>query len=181
MLLLATESTVKGQAYQKALKAISPKIEVIEWPCQLLVALAEEGWCEGGLVEAILKKMIDPLNEKLRGQKPACFLLGCTHFPVLKSALQNVLGDSTIIIDPANTVANDVNVLLTERALLSEINLSSSLRFMATDGIERFSRVAQIFLGEQVPIESVELVSFPYRVYQHTDKILDARAYQGKA
>ena len=108
-------------------------------------------------------------------------MLGCTHFPVLKSALQNVLGDSTIIIDPANTVANDVNVLLTERALLSEINLSSSLRFMATDGIERFSRVAQIFLGEQVPIESVELVSFPYRVYQHTDKILDARAYQGKA
>jgi glutamate racemase len=162
VVVLATESTVKGQAYQKILKTLAPQREVIEWPCQLLVALVEEGWCEGALVEAILQKIIAPLIDQLNGQRPACFLLGCTHFPVLKTALQKVLGESTMIVDPANTVAKNVFELLSERDLLVGKTRSNKLtRFLATDGIERFSRVAKIFLGEQIPVDAVELVSFP--------------------
>lgn len=174
VVVLATESTVKGHAYQKVLKMLAPEREVIEWPCQLLVALAEEGWCEGALVEAILQEIIAPLMEQLNGQRPACFLLGCTHFPVLKTALQKVLGDSTVIIDPANTVARNVFNLLSERNLLVEGTGSKrTTRFLATDGVERFSRVAKIFLGEQVPVDAVELVSLPLRFSHPVLKAVD--------
>lgn len=174
VVVLATEGTVKGQAYQKILKILAPEREVIEWPCQLLVALAEEGWCEGVLVESILQKILAPLMEKLSGLRPACFLLGCTHFPVLKTALQNVLGESMVVIDPANAVAKNVFELLSERNLLIE-NMGSNkpIRFLATDGVERFSKVAKIFLGEQVPVDTVELVSFPFQFSHHVLKAVD--------
>lgn len=175
VVVLATESTVKGHAYQKAIKTLQPEREVIEWPCQLLVALAEEGWCEGTLVEAILQEVIAPLQKQLNGRRPACFLLGCTHFPVLKTALQNVLGKSTPIIDPANRVAKNVSALLSEKNLLASAHVSLQTRFLATDGVERFSRVAKIFLGEQVPVDVVELVSLPFR-FSHPvliDKAVD--------
>lgn len=176
VVVLATESTVKGHAYQRALKTLAPEREVIEWPCQLLVALAEEGWCEGALVEAILQEIITPLQKQLNGRMPACFLLGCTHFPVLKTALQNVLGKSTMIVDPANTVAKNVRALLSAQNLLAEnAHSNPQTRFLATDGVERFSRVAKTFLGEQVPVDVVELVSLPFR-FSHPvliDKAVD--------
>lgn len=182
IVVLATESTAKGHAYQKILKTLAPEREVIEWPCQLLVALAEEGWREGPLVEAILAEIIKPLNEHLKDKQPACFLLGCTHFPVLKQALQSVLGESMVIVDPARTVAQMVLRTLTEHDLLTPVMAPSQTRFLATDGVERFSRVAQIFLGEKVSLDRVELVSVPFTPFDiprstlvHTDKVLDMR------
>jgi glutamate racemase len=162
IVVLATESTAKGHAYQKILKTLAPEREVIEWPCQLWVALAEEGWREGALVEAILAEIIKPLNAQLNGKRPACYLLGCTHFPVLKQALQSVLGESMVIVDPARTVAQRVLRTLEERDLLICSDQPIQTRFLATDGIERFARVAQIFLGEKVAPDRVELVSVPF-------------------
>jgi glutamate racemase len=180
IVVLATESTVKGRAYQKTLNALSPQCEVIEWPCQLLVALAEEGWCQGELVEKIIQEILLPLNKQLQGKQPACYLLGCTHFPILKDALQSVLGNEAIIIDPASKVAENVLQLLEAQNLLNQ-NCSSATRFLATDGVERFSRVAKFFLGEQIPVDAVELVTLPFRSYQHTDKVLDVKSSQRKA
>lgn len=184
IVVLATESTAKGHAYQKILNTLAPEREVIEWPCQLLVALAEEGWREGPLVEAILAEIVKPLLAHLAGKKPACYLLGCTHFPVLKRALQKVLGQSMVIVDPAKTVAQIVWQTLSEQELLVNNVPTVLTRFLATDGTERFTRVAKIFLGENVVINKVELVSVPFASFDkpratlvHTDKVLGKRDF----
>jgi glutamate racemase len=158
IVVLATEATVKWHAYRQVLSELEPHRQVIEWPCSLLVALAEEGWCEGPLVEQIISKLFSPLFASLK-TKPACLVLGCTHFPVLKAAIQNVVGDKITVIDPAHTVAEEVSALLTEHQLHRVNQSLANTQFMATDGIERFARVAQVFLGYPITTEQVELVT----------------------
>lgn len=178
IVILATEGTVKGHAYQQILSKLAPERTVIEWPCSLLVALAEEGWCKGHLVEKIIAEVLDPLFLSLKDTPPACFVLGCTHFPVLKSAIQNVIGEAIPIVDPAQTVAQLVHNLLSEQNLLRKTPDLPLARFMVTDGVERFTRVAQIFLGKTLTQE-VELVSLPFEASQsiglmtHPSVILD--------
>jgi len=158
IVVLATESTTQWHAYRDAITALSPSRQVIEWPCQLLVALTEEGWCEGTLVEQIIARLLTPLFTALGNTSPAAVLLGCTHFPVLKDAIQKVIGD-TPIVDPAHFLAKEVKTLLLEKNLLRISSSLGSTRFMATDGIQRFARVAQTFLGTAIAPEEVELVT----------------------
>lgn len=157
IVVLATENTAKWHAYRQALMALDPTRQVIEWPCSLLVALAEEGWCQGELVEQIITKLLSPLFAQLK-QTPACVLLGCTHFPVLKAAFQNALG-SIPIVDPAHKVAQEVHALLSEQQLLRRSTQPGVTTFMATDGPERFAKVAQIFLGCPISPQDVDIVT----------------------
>lgn len=158
IVVLATESTAKWHAYRDVLSSLAPERTVIEWPCQLLVALAEEGWCEGPLVQEIICKLLSPLFAYLGDTQPACILLGCTHFPVLKSAMQKAVGPIPVI-DPAHTLAAQVITLLSSQNLLRESQTKQETQFMATDGIERFARVAQTFLGYAISSNDVELVT----------------------
>jgi glutamate racemase len=161
VVILATEGTVKGHAYRNVLTRLSPQTEVVEWACSpLLVALAEEGWCHGALVDDIIAKLLMPLKQMLGNQKAACAVLGCTHFPVLKEPIQNVLGD-ILVLDPAKQVAFDVATLLESQDLLRQTKDVPTIHFMATDGPERFARTAQIFLGHPIALNTVKLVSVP--------------------
>lgn len=161
IVVLATESTAKWHAYRQAITELAKHDrQVIEWPCSLLVALAEEGWCKGALVEQIISRILAPLFTSIENITPACMLLGCTHFPVLKTSIQNVIKEIPII-DPAHSVAEEVYTLLTEQNLLRTAKEKGTTRFMATDGIERFARVAQTFLNYSIGPQEVELVTVP--------------------
>lgn len=159
IIVLATEGTVNSHAYSRQLFHRAPDREIIEWPCPLMVALAEEGWCEGELVERIIYTILLPLLESLQLKKPAGFLLGCTHFPVFKSALHAVLGYDMPIIDPALTVGERLGSLLQSQDLLRDGFQPGSVRFLATDGIDRFIRVAPRFLGNPITAQSVDLIT----------------------
>ncbi len=158
IVVLATESTARWHAYKEVLATLAPSREVIEWPCQLLVALAEEGWCEGELVEGIINKLLSPLFEHMGSAQAACVLLGCTHFPVLKNAIAKSL-QPIPVIDPAHSLANEVFLVLQSQNLLRVLRTKATTQFMATDGIERFARVAQTFLGAPITSADVELVT----------------------
>ena len=142
--LLATESTVRQGAYQRALLCRGVA-RVRARAAPLLVALAEEGATE--LQATILQHYLQGLLS------PRCrtLLLGCTHFPVFVPALRSLLPDDLIVVDSASTTAAQVARQLTPAAAGK-----GSIRFLATDGAARFQRVGARFLGE--PIREVELV-----------------------
>jgi len=148
--VFATESTVRGQAYQRALLSRQPQLLVRARSCQLLVALAEEGWLDGEVVEATLNGYLAGIIN----WRPDVLLLGCTHFPVFRAALKRLLGDTVELVDSAETTAVEV-----ARALkLNHANAGNSghRTLLATDDVARFRRVGNYFLGE--PIDEVELV-----------------------
>ena len=79
--VIATEATVKGGAYERAIRAVMPEATVRQAPCGLFVTLAEEGWVKGEVAEAAAKRYLTPL---FKGRDaPDTLVLGCTHFPVL--------------------------------------------------------------------------------------------------
>jgi len=156
--VIATESTVRGGAYEKAIRAIEPKASVDQYPCSLLVALAEEGWVDGPIVEAVVQKVLHPVMNGSSTDKPDCLVLGCTHLPVLAEAIGNVMGPTVKIIDSATTTAAAVRQQLSDQGLLRQGGETPTIQFLATDSAERFARVGEIFLGHSLLPTDVEHV-----------------------
>ena len=143
--VLATESTVRSGAFVKALHARAPTATVTMLACNLLVALAEEGWCEGPEAEAILRRYLATLEGSFD-----TLVLGCTHFPLLASAIRDVIGPTPALIDSAITTAQAVKKYLTEKHLGHPTPHTGSSRFLVTDSPERFERLAHRFLKRTI-------------------------------
>jgi len=155
--VLATEGTVKGGAYVRAIHARNPRTQVIQKACPLFVPLAEEGITKGQIPELVAALYLDPLLKDL-ATRPECLVLGCTHFPVLREVIARVAGPGSKLVDSADTTAIAVQRLLGETGLLRPAASATAPRFLSTDAPERFARVGQIFLGTPIAPESVELV-----------------------
>ena len=153
--VIATEGTVQGGAYQRAIARIRPDATVTAQACSLFVSLAEEGWTEGPIVEAVVHRYLDGIFRE-RGAIDT-LLLGCTHFPVLHEALRKVVKSGVTIVDSAQTTAVALAADLVGKSL--DTNLSQSrMSLLATDSPQRFARVGSGFLGESFTPDQVELV-----------------------
>lgn len=153
--VLATEGTVRGGAYQRCIAQIAPESKVIAKACSLFVSLAEEGWVDGPIVEAIAHRYLDELLQA----EPTIdtLLLGCTHFPVLIDALRRVVGPDMAIVDSAATTAAELAAQL-RAAALQNVGGKTRTSLLATDGAERFARIGSQFLGETFAPSDVEIV-----------------------
>jgi glutamate racemase len=154
--VIATEGTVKGGAYERAIRARNPSASVTQQACPLFVALAEEGLTTGPIAELVAKRYLDPLLAS--ATQPECLVLGCTHFPALKDVIAQVTGSSIRLVDSAATTAASVEALLKEKQLAAAGNAPVAPRFLATDTAERFARVGEVFLGRKIPADAVEQV-----------------------
>lgn len=156
-LVLATEATVRLGAYRRAIAAIDPDAEVRELACELLVALAEEGWTRGDIPDAVVRRYLAMLDDDAVRFAPQSVILGCTHFPLLRDALRNVIGPGIPIVDSANTTAGVVAALLSERELLVPAGNEGTMKLLATDGAQRFARVGSTFLGQPLTADDIEI------------------------
>ncbi len=158
--VLATESTVRGGAYQRAIARRLPTATVTARACPLFVALAEEGWTEGPVVEAVAHRYLDELFAA-GAAAPDTLVLGCTHFPVLAPALRAVVGPRVAIVDSAETTAAALAAVLAESGLRAPPGVAQRATLLATDGAERFARVGATFLGRPLEPRDVEVVDLP--------------------
>jgi glutamate racemase len=158
--VIATESTVRGGAYQRAIARRLPSAVVSARACPLFVALAEEGWNDGPIVEAVAHRYLDELfGDASADARPDTLVLGCTHFPVVAPTLQAVLGPEVSIVDSAATTAAALAGVLSEGGLNRPATSSGgSLTLLATDGAARFARVGGMFLGRALDPARVEIV-----------------------
>jgi glutamate racemase len=159
--VIATESTVKGGAYAQAIRRLMADAEVVQQPCQVFVALAEEGWAEAPATLATAAHYLNPLFAS--ADAPDTLVLGCTHFPVLAHAIRRTIGETIALVDSAETTAGAVAEALSQGSLAVKSTAGSAppIRFFATDSPERFARVGAIFLGRDIDAASVELVDLP--------------------
>jgi glutamate racemase len=156
--VLATEGTVRGGAYQQSILTLRPEAQVQAVACQLFVALAEEGWVDGEVAEAAARRYLEPLLSAPPDQRPDVIVLGCTHFPVLRPVITALAGNAVQIVDSAATTARCVSELLQQRGLLNTSSAPGEVRFLATDGLLRFTTVGVRFLGTAISAADVELI-----------------------
>ena len=155
-LVLATETTVRLGAYRQAIAGIDADADVVEHACELLVALAEEGWTGGDIATGIVRRYLD--EAWTSPAPPDSVILGCTHFPLLKPAIEASVDAATAIVDSASTTATEVAFRLEEGGLKAPDNGSGRLQLLATDGARRFARVGGLFLRTEFDPADVEIV-----------------------
>jgi glutamate racemase len=154
--VLATEGTVKGGAYARAIRRLMEEADIVQQPCQVFVALAEEGWSEAPATLAAAQHYLGPLFAG--DDAPDTLVLGCTHFPVLADAIRRTVGDNIALVDSAETTALAVAEALERGDMATGNTANGAIRFFATDSPERFARVGAIFLGRGIDEADVELV-----------------------
>jgi glutamate racemase len=167
--VIATEATVNSGAYANAIAALRDSSvhatvgEVIERSCPLFVPLAEEGWANTDVARTVAKEYLGDFSKTSIG----ALVLGCTHYPILKDVIGEVVGQKITLIDSGAATAADVESLLEKSALTlaeplgvyEERRLCDDLdHFYVTDAAERFAKVAERFLGSAPSIlEAVEI------------------------
>jgi glutamate racemase len=155
--VLATEGTVRGGAYVRAIHALKPSAHVAQAACPLFVALAEEGWTEGEVPRLAAERYVGALVAR---DQVDTLVLGCTHFPLLAAAIAAAAGAGVTLVDSAETTAQEVKSALGARGLLRAAG-SGGVTFLATDAPERFARVGAAFLGQSIDASGVELIDLP--------------------
>lgn len=122
--VIGTRATIRSAAYERAIRALGPDIEIVAKPAPLLVPLAEEGWLEGEVAEAVVRHYLEGFSE----DRVDALLLGCTHFPLLTTAISRVLGPDVKLVDSSLETAIAAAAVLEELGLLNEASRSGTGR-----------------------------------------------------
>lgn len=151
--VIGTQATIKSRTYENEIKQLDHKIKVWAVACPLFVPFVEEGWTRGRVVLEVAKTYLKPL-------KVACVdtvILGCTHYPLLKPLIKEVLGRQVNLIDSAKQVAIEVKKILSTEGLLNKAGWGRH-KFYVSDNPEGFSELAKRFLAR--PIHNVKRVNY---------------------
>lgn len=156
--VIGTQGTVSSGAYQRALAALDPSRPVTARACPLFVPLAEEGWSEGDVPRLVAERYLAPFREENVG----ALVLGCTHYPLLRPVIQEVVGPEVTLVDSAVATAVEVEAELARLELLrrspTSAGSSPEHSVFVTDIPATFSRVAERFLGRSLPhLEQVDV------------------------
>jgi glutamate racemase len=152
--VIATEATIESGAYERAIHeaASDGRVEIFAQACPLFVPLVEEGELDSPLTRLAAEKYLAPLRER----EIDTLVLGCTHYPLLKPVLAEVMGAGVTLVDSAAATAAEVETLLQTHGLLNSEPGKGESRFYVTDAARRFQRIAAAFLG--APLEHLEAV-----------------------
>jgi glutamate racemase len=149
--IIATESTIASRCYYRAIRALRPQAELWERACPLLVPMVEEGRnCDDPLVRSAVAEYLAPLRGRV-----GSLVLGCTHYPLLKAALADVMGPDVHLVDSAEEVAQEVARALENQGTLATDG-PGTVTCYVSDNPERFRTVGERFMG--TPLRDVTLV-----------------------
>ena len=151
--VIGTNATINSGAYEAAIHRIDPTVTVVSQRCPLFVPLVEEGWLNGSICREVAKRYLEPLQRR----RIDTLILGCTHYPLLASTIQHVLGSEVALVDSAKQTAVEVRGVLMGADTLRDRTHRPRYRFFVTDDPAHFDRIGHRFLSQVVG--SVERVN----------------------
>ena len=151
--VVGTEATVQSGMYTKVIQGMNPKIEVIEKACPLFVPLVEEGFKE----HIVTREIIEYYLESMRNTDIDAMILGCTHYPLLRSKIREYMGDKIQIVNPAYETAMDLKRLLEVKEMANDETTEhhSEYSFYVSDAAEKFRKFANTVMPFDVPTTNV--------------------------
>ncbi|MBQ7385295.1 MAG: glutamate racemase [Ruminococcus sp.] len=146
--VLGTSATINSHSYKKLLEQINPDIKVYEQDCPLFVPLVENGFTDKD--DIIVKSVVERYVSQFKNTDVDTVILGCTHYPLLKAAIGEVVGENVKLIDSGRETALYTKKLLKENNLLSESKSEGEREFYVSDTPHNFEAVAGRFLGRDM-------------------------------
>lgn len=151
--ILGTPMTICSDIYVQKIKALAPQMQVESLACPKFVPLVESNQMTSSLAKKVVYETLAPMVGNID-----TLVLGCTHYPLLRPIIQNVMGPDVTLIDSGAECVRDISVLLN----YFEINHSRDVTehhhcFYTTASKESFAEIAEHWLGEPVHVEHVSL------------------------
>ena len=146
--VIGTEGTIGSGIHEEFLHSWDPEIQVFGKACPLFCPLVEEGWTHDPLTREIAARYLKDLQD--RGIDT--LILGCTHYPLLRSTIGEIMGDAVRLVNPAYETALELKRLLTKEDLLSQETKQEEFpyRFYVSDLAEKFKQFANSILPYDV-------------------------------
>lgn len=157
--VIGTRATINSGAYERAIAAREPATRqpgatVLGRACPLFVSLVEEGWTDTPATRLIAETYLAPLRGRVD-----VVVLGCTHYPLLKPLIAELMGPETALVDSAESCARELVRLLDEHGLCAARDAAADERFYVSDAPEMFAELGARFLGR--PVDGVRRVPEP--------------------
>lgn len=143
--VIGTESTINSHMYHKLIQELDPDVTVYGKACPLFCPLVEEGWLKDPVTEEVAKRYLDELLQ----QDIDSLILGCTHYPLLRSLLRGIVGDQVNLVNPAYETAKELERLLIDRNLINpgtKAPVKEPYRFFVSDAADKFKNFANSIL-----------------------------------
>lgn len=153
--IIGTEGTIESGIYTEVMQKMRQDIEVTGKPCPLFVPLVEEGLLHDTVTDEIASRYLSTL----KGKYIDTLILGCTHYPLLRSTIRRIMGDEVVLVNPAYETALELRHLLAEKGLLRDGGQGcqgEKYCFYVSDAADKFTRFATAILPEQVK-ETVQI------------------------
>ncbi len=159
--IIGTSATIRSGSYRRELNLLHPEIQVFEQDCPLFVPLVENGFIQRNdcVPREVARRYLSPL----RDAGVDTLILGCTHYPILREIIGDIMGDHVVLIDSGKETALYASHLLRERHLLREEKTEGECSFYVSDSTEGFSQIAGIFLGQNIKgnVSRIEIQDYP--------------------
>ena len=142
--IIGTSGSIRSGAYEKKIKAENPDIETIAVACPLFVPLVEEGYTKGEIARLVAEEYL----KNIKDSGVDTLILGCTHYPLLKDIIREVMGEGVTLVDPGKVTANYVRDYLKENN--QSAKASGEYKFFVSDYPNDFRRLASDFLQREI-------------------------------
>ena len=146
--VIGTSATIASHSYKKRILEEHPDYQVFEQDCPLFVPLVENGFVDKAdpIVHLTVERYLQPLiNEGVD-----TLIMGCTHYPILRDAIQKVMGENVTLIDSGMETAYYAKKVLKREGMLSKDGEQGNCQFYVSDTPDNFEKVAEIFLGQNI-------------------------------
>ena len=157
--VIGTEATVHSGIYTSFIRRQKPDVQVVSKACPLFVPLVEEGWLKDPITMEVARRYL----EELLQYDIDTLILGCTHYPLLRSTVQKIVGEKVNLVNPAYETARDLKKLLEREGLSNPDHETDPSemdhRFYVSDAAEKFNKFANSILPydidttQEIPIE----------------------------
>ena len=143
--VIGTEATVQSQMYSKVMKAMEPEVTVIGKACPLFVPLVEEGFAKHHVTEETIDFYLASMKKE---EGIDTLILGCTHYPLLRSRIKEYMGEKIHLVNPAYETAMDLKALLEEMDMANDLQEKehASYSFYVSDAADKFKQFANSIL-----------------------------------
>ena len=142
--VIGTEATVRSAMYEKIIQGIEPDVSVLAKACPLFVPLVEEGFKKHHVTDEIIDYYLASLKES----DIDALILGCTHYPLLRSKIREYVGEKITLVNPAYETAMDLKVMLQENDMENPDveGDHGSYSFYVSDAADKFKQFANSIL-----------------------------------
>ncbi|MEG0615846.1 MAG: aspartate/glutamate racemase family protein, partial [Oscillospiraceae bacterium] len=146
--VIGTTATIKSSSYGRAIRAIRPDAFVVGNSCPLFVPLVENGFTDSK--NAVTKLVAEQYLAPIIAEKVDTLILGCTHYPIIKDIIAEIMGEGVRLISPGEEAAKNATNLLSEKEMLTDRTEKGRNEFYVSDSAEMFGKSAKTFLGREI-------------------------------